>query len=414
MPANPAWQRHGCYKLGSDQYFNMPLQKALTGCYDDWNSLDHFDPTTESRRMFAQFNYLRSYYASLRDGYELVQRGNWTHFEQLPGSNQTQTELGLWTVSRAGIPNSQVLTGNQTDQVWLLYSNENATRTWEFPCSGESWISSPYQGGVIIKNLFAPYETYTLENSGESFFDNGTAPFQGCLASVTMDPYSFKAFVPESEWIAVPPQLTKFNPGHDARLLNVPGDSNATTIDISLEFNVAMSCDSVTGALSLNVSSSGHGDTPKITNVQCGNLANPEPATVSGAGTSSWSWNATLTGVPDGIISLTLNNPTSQDGTASTGSKDHLLLRKGASNNVMVFPLEDYANDAFSFDSSQNQYTFNHSAIAIGAEMFRYSWNYGQNWTQWTTWEDSTSIDKSLFDNSDNWWEGEHIMVQCK
>ena len=38
MISNTAWQRHGCYTLGSDQYFNMPLGKAILGCQDDWNS----------------------------------------------------------------------------------------------------------------------------------------------------------------------------------------------------------------------------------------------------------------------------------------------------------------------------------------------------------------------------------------
>jgi len=38
-----AWQRHGCYKLGSEQYYRMGLDRALLGCQDNWNSLDHFD-----------------------------------------------------------------------------------------------------------------------------------------------------------------------------------------------------------------------------------------------------------------------------------------------------------------------------------------------------------------------------------
>jgi hypothetical protein len=78
MFSNKAWQRHGCYRLGSDQYFNIPLDKAVLGCMDDWNSLDHFDPTADSRRMFAHFLYLRTVYSSLQDGFNLVQRGNWT------------------------------------------------------------------------------------------------------------------------------------------------------------------------------------------------------------------------------------------------------------------------------------------------------------------------------------------------
>ncbi len=34
MTGNVAWQRHGCYKLGSEQYFNMPLERAVLGCKD--------------------------------------------------------------------------------------------------------------------------------------------------------------------------------------------------------------------------------------------------------------------------------------------------------------------------------------------------------------------------------------------
>ena len=76
-----------------------------------------------------------------------------------------------------------------------------------------------------------------------------------------------------------------------------------------------------------------------------------------------------------------------------------------------MFPSSDYDNDAFGLDSSSGKYTFTHKAL--GAEKFRYSWNFGQNWTTWAAYEDVTSMDTSLFDNSDNWWTGEHIMVQC-
>jgi alpha-1,3-glucan synthase len=51
---------------------------------------------------------------------------------------------------------------------------------------------------------------------------------------------------------------------------------------------------------------------------------------------------------------------------------------------------------------------------AIGADMFRYSWNFGQNWTNWTNWESTTTIDSSVFAGDENFWEGQHIMVQCR
>ncbi|TDL24794.1 glycoside hydrolase family 13/glycosyltransferase family 5 protein [Rickenella mellea] len=410
MTANTAWQRHGCYKLGSDQYFNMPIQKAAVGCQDSWNSLDHFDPTTDSRRMFSQFNYLRTVYASLQDGFSLVSLYNRTRFEQLPGSNKTQTEIGVWSVSRAGISGSQNLTGPHTDLVWMLYTNENSTQSYTFDCNSPEWIVSPYQGGQVVQNLFAPYETYTLQNSQKSFFNNSVAPWQGCLPSVTMDPYGFKLLVPQAAWVPPPPALTKFSPGHDARIKAESTDVNATTIDISLEFNVPMNCDSVTNSLSFNVSSSGKGGPPTLdkTTVKCTNMTGVPPSIVQGAAASAWQWNATLTNLPDGILDITVNNPVSATGATGTGAKDHLMLRKGSAQNVMIFPTADYDNSAFSF--ANGNYTFTHKAY--GAELIRFSWNFGQNWTTWQEWEDVTTIDANLFDNAGNWWTGQHIIVQ--
>jgi alpha-1,3-glucan synthase len=76
----------------------------------------------------------------------------------------------------------------------------------------------------------------------------------------------------------------------------------------------------------------------------------------------------------------------------------------------MVFPDSDYDNEAFGY--SDGQYTFTHQAY--GADMFRYSGNYGQSWTNWTSWENVTTIPSDILTNVDNWWEGQHIMMQCE
>jgi alpha-1,3-glucan synthase len=91
-------------------------------------------------------------------------------------------------------------------------------------------------------------------------------------------------------------------------------------------------------------------------------------------------------------------------------STDHLMIRKGSATNPMVFPEADYNNDAFGF--SNGQYQFTHQAL--GADSFRYSWDFGMNWTRWKNWEDTTVIDAGVFDNDQNWWQGQHIMVQCQ
>jgi alpha-1,3-glucan synthase len=320
MVSNKAWQRHGCYKLGSDQYFNMPLDKSLLGCQDDWNSLDHFDPTTDSRRVFTRFNQLRGHFAALQDGYNLVERGSWTYFIDRPGSNNTPTEMGLWSVSRAGIPGSQTLVGNNTNQVWLLYTNENQTRTWKYDCTDEKlWISSPYPSGTVVRNLLAPYESYTLAASGSSFYKNGTAPFVGCMAEFSTQPYGFLALVPEADWIPPTPALTGFTPGHDARIHAEQGDANATSVDIRLEFNVPMDCTSVTNSISFNISSSGHGSVPTLGNVVCQTITNLTTSILSGADASQWFLSATLQNLPDGVLEILIDNPQGQNSVGSTG-----------------------------------------------------------------------------------------------
>ncbi|KAG2151025.1 glycoside hydrolase family 13/glycosyltransferase family 5 protein [Suillus bovinus] len=387
MMSNKAWQRHGCYRVGSAQYPNMALEPALTGCDDDWNSLDHFDPTTDMRRLLKHFLYLRTTYNALQDGFDLIQHGNWTYFVDLPGSNHTATEMGLWSVSRAGIPNVQNLTGEHTDQVWLLYSNQNSSQTHSYDCSGPLWLSSPYVGGTTVRNLLSPYENYTLVDSGVSYYNNGMGPWYGCLQTVDMDMFGFKALVPVSEWVPAPPMLTKFLPGHDARLEVMQGMPNATIVNIALEFNVAMSCDSVTHSLSFSMSSSGTGGQPMLdlTSVVCNAVMNPTMSPI-----------------------IIVNNPSSFDGTLSTGNTDHLLLRKGEANNVMVFPESDYDNADFNY--VDGQYTFTHRAY--GADMFRYSGDFTLSWSNWTSWENVTTIPADVLINSDTFWTGQHLVVQ--
>lgn len=323
MTANQAWKRHGCYTLGSEQYFNMPLDKSLMGCQDDWNALDHFDPTADSRRMFAHFNYLRTVYGALQDGFNLVQRGNWTYTIERPGSNGTVTEMGLWSVSRAGIPNVQTLKGTYNDQVWLLYTNENSTKTWTFDCKQSLWISSPFTSGTTIRNLFAPYETYTLEDSLSSYNNDSKAPWFGCLPTIEIEGHGFKALVPVAQWVGPLPTMTKFSPGHDHRILANAGDVNATTVDISIEFDQTMNCDSVTNSITLDMASSGKGSTPKITSINCQNGITGDPSKLSGGSTSQWSWSATLTNFPDGVLTINVNNPKSSAGN-STGVRSRL------------------------------------------------------------------------------------------
>lgn len=414
MPSSRAWQRHGCYVLGSAQYYDFPLDKALRGCRDNWNSQDHFDPTSPSRRLLSRFNHLRTVYPALQDGFNLVQWGNKTRFVQLPGSNSTPTELGLWYVSRAALPSLQNFTGQYSDQVYLLYTNENRTIDYTFDCQSEGWITSPYVSGTTLRNLFAPFESYTLRDSQSPYFNDSSPPYRGCISTITFEPWSFKALVPEEMWVPPRPMLTKFIPGHDARILTT-SSSNDTTMKIALQFNMEMSCDGVTQAVSLNVSSSGNDLFPRVRDdsVNCGLVDDTDTTYLVGDVSSAWQWSATLDDVPDGIIEVTVTRPPNSDGSDNTHAVDHLLVRKGTKANVMVFPELDYDKDGEALQLVDDHYVFTHQAR--GAELFRYSWNFGQSYTRWMPYENETVIPAEVFDAClECFWEGQHIIVQCK
>lgn len=206
--------------------------------------------------------------------------------------------------------------------------------------------------------------------------------------------------------------LTHFTPGHDARILTT-GASNDTTINIALEFNMEMSCDGVTAALSLNASSSGSDLFPRVRDgsVGCTAVDGYNTTYLSGDVSSMWQWSAVLDDVPDGIIELTLTHPPNNDSSDNTHATDHLFFRKGTSKNVMVFPDADYDTDgSFTFESGH--YVFRHQAK--GADLFRYSWNFGKNHSQWMPYEDTTSIPSGVFDDcKECFWDGQHIIVEC-
>jgi len=405
MVSNEAWQRHGCYKLGSSQYYNMPYDKALTGCDDPWNSLDHFDPTAEARRGIRNMLYLRSHFPSLQNGFSLTTLGNWTHYIQLPGSNTTETELGMWSVTRAPAVQQQgsngfSANGTISQPVWLIYQNENFTQTYSYDCSQSNWISSPFVSGTTVRNLLYPYETYTLEDSLSAFNVDNKAPWRGCLGSIKLLPFEYKALVPQTQWVQQPATMSKFTPGHDARL------SSTGTIDVAIEYDTPMDCDSLRNAMTLSYSIGSSTNKPNLSTGNCVSLNNvPAPDIVSVA-PSQWQWTGQIQNAADGVYEITIGPVNTQTAGVTSESTDHLLLRVGAVDNVMVFPSADYSSTLFS--ASGGTYSVNHSAA--GADMFRYSADFGQTWSGWAKYEATSTLNATMFAN--HWWKGDHVVVQ--
>ena len=210
-----AWQRHGYHHLGLEPLNDLSLLNISLGCQDDWNSLDHFDPTTDVRRLLKQFPDLRAHYRSLNNGLSLVQHGNWTHQDSLPFSNDSVTE-GSVECFQGGLAALQNSNFTLNDTVWLMYTNQNATKTHGGNCLSPDGISGPYQSTTIVRNLIYPFENYTLDASDRPFHFDGKKPLFGCIESITLQPYDFRTLVPSGSRVLPTPTLTKFTPGHDA------------------------------------------------------------------------------------------------------------------------------------------------------------------------------------------------------
>ena len=102
-------------------------------------------------------HHLRKSYPTLLDGLSLTTLQNWTSWAQLPGSNGTATEFGVWSVERTGLAN-QTFTGAQGNTtLWLLYSNLNDSITISEDCAdATSGIQTPYPAPDTLTNLFYP------------------------------------------------------------------------------------------------------------------------------------------------------------------------------------------------------------------------------------------------------------------
>jgi alpha-1,3-glucan synthase len=205
--------------------------------------------------------------------------------------------------------------GNLT--VWLLYDNTNHSTDYTFDCSDQDTaLLAPYFGGERVKNLFWPYEEYTLGDSAKEFYANGSAPYFGCLDSIMMEAYSYKALVPKVNWIEMYPAVTSFSPGHDTRILS---ENGPTTIPIELKFSQNMSCEAVTQGLTItSATEASDNATIDASSVTCSAISPPENPAIVGALGSTWIWQATLQNVHDGIHQITLTNISNSAGTDST------------------------------------------------------------------------------------------------
>ncbi|KAK3392778.1 alpha amylase [Podospora didyma] len=411
MSAAQAWKLHGCYRKGTVNYVDWPVDKATTGCLDDTVAYDHRDPSHPIRNIFKHMFELRTRpeLEVLNDGFSLDTLANQTEHVLLEGSTTT-TEFGVWSIARSMYYGVQDHAATATP-AWLVFHNRGQETTYTFDCSGNGAFIAPYDAGTKIKNLFAPYDEITLGTADIKKSGFGTAA-SGCIDSITMAPYEFRAYIPTAKWAPAKPMITKFLPGHD-----VPIDSATAggTVEISLHFSVAMeSCDAVTKAITVTSTVEGTNGTAKIdtSSVRCETLDKAGDLPYVGAITTDYTWTANLVDAADGVHTITVTNATAVKG--STGTTDKFLIRIGKPDNPVVWPFTaNYSSTLLTQDNEGKLY-INHRAA--GATKWRFSTNWGSTWSDWVVYKGGaqrTPINPLDWSGAAHQaWEGHHVMVQ--
>ncbi|KAF2715738.1 glycosyltransferase family 5 protein [Pleomassaria siparia CBS 279.74] len=416
MASQRAWQLHGCYKLGEEVYVDMPFDKALRGCEDDSVSLDHRDPSHFMRNILKRHYELRNHYQVLNDGANLETLSRQIYDIYLPGSLGMPSPTGIWSVYRGRFFGIQDFSsagelGNQG--VWLIYSNENKTVDYQFNCQNATeGLISPFPENTTVKNLFYPYEEYTLETSAAKLGIENSDEQNGCLSNMTMQPWSYKMFVPKDKFVTPRPTITRVVPGHDERLLAQVSGDGPQTVPIELHFSSEMNCDSVVRNFSIK-STTANGEVARLntSSVACA-TANPDEQQYVGEVVGTWVLKGELENVYDGIHVYTINNVSTQSTNLYTNAVDHFMFRIGGSSNPMIFPgSANYSSSLLHRDESTGALTVTQEAI--GADKWQYTLNWGATWSDWQDYSANATLEAQPWSGTkDQAWEGEHVMIR--
>ena len=422
MSSSTAWQDHGCYSVGNAKFATWPPGNYSHGCGDDWNSLDHRDPAHPIRNLMITMFELRSRYPVLNDGFNIETLSKQTHPIYLAGSMGTATEIGLWSVRRSGWPDIQDFTkqGSKTQDVWLLFHNQDAETTYLFDCSKNSTgLLAPFNGGTTLRNLLFPYDEIILTSAPQKLRLDKSTEVNGCLSSMTLPGWGYKAYVPSDQWLRPSPVITRFSPGHDYRILTNGSTGGHIVVPIEFHFSDEMDCQQILDAIKTD-SVTEDGTSAKLdkasfschtendTSVNVSKYTGP----VTGQISSLWRIVGNLVNVSDGVHTVTVANVTNRSRNASTNAINHFLLRVGTEDNPIVFPRTgNYSNSLLHKDRNENLYV---SHKAAGADRFRYSLNWASSWSDWQTYKGgNTTLDAQAWSGTkEQGWSGHHVQIE--
>ena len=272
---------------------------------------------------------------------------------------------------------------------------------------------APFDSGTTVKNLFYPYEEYTLTSSTQFLGLEGSTKAAGCLSQIEMPGYGFKALVPVAKWVGSAPSITAFLPGHDYRMLSKVGVDETETIGLQIQFSENMDCDSVTSSISLE-SNTNDNSIPTLdkSSISCKSVNVANNSTFSGGLSTAWTYSANLLNVANGIHQLIVTNASDAAKNSSTGVVDRFLFRIGQPDNPMIFPKAANYSNSLLYKNNNGSYMISHKAA--GATMFRYSVDFRSSFSDWMlyTGGNTTLASKNWTGTSLQGWSGEHVYVQ--
>lgn len=419
MASSRAWQMHGCYKLGAagNGYYNLPLDSANETCSDDSVSLDHRDPSHPLRNILKRMYEIRQQYPAINDGFTLETLSTQLVDLHLPGSGIIATPTGLWSVYRGRTEGVQDFTDGQGNQgAWLLMSNDNTTREYTCDCGASNsngTILAPFPLGTTVKNLFYPYEELVLNASTARMGIENSTELNGCLPNLTMPAWGYKAFVPVDKFVVPGPTITKLDPGHDTRLLATVPLGEQQSVPFEVQFSREMDCQSVLRGITVE-STTEDGTTMRLddSSVSCASMAGAASDLIA-APVSAWSFSATLTNVSHGVHTIILSNvTTAAAGDSNTIAVDRYMFRLGAANNPIVFPsTANYTSGTLRQDRNGSLF---YNKTAAGAELWRYSTNWGTTYSDWMAYDAGESlVELQAWSGTEGQaWYGTHVISQ--
>lgn len=178
-----------------------------------------------------------------------------------------------------------------------------------------------------------------------------------------------------------------------------------------------MDCDSVKSSIQIS-STTENNETAEVdvSSIKCSSVDVEDDTSglVAQVGTM-WTVTGQLTNVFDGIHSISVNNASTEDGPggSSTNANDTFMVRVGTLQNPVVFPgFANYTTDLLFKDDSSGSLWVSHKAA--GADLWRYSLNWGSNWSNWIQYKggNDTLAPQPWSGTDAQEWQGDHVMLQ--